>query len=79
MTLEGPIAKRKALVENVKDSAYIYCSVLRELADKVDKEGICCELTSEYMKLEQSMLNARKDYMEAWEELNAINNKEFEF
>lgn len=78
MTLEGLIAKRKTLIENVKDSAYIYCSVLRELADKVDKEGECV-LDSEYQKLEQSMLNARKDYMEAWEELNAINNKEFEF
>lgn len=76
MTLEGLIARRTALVENVKDSAYIYCSVLKELADKIDKEGNCV-LNSEYRKLEQSMLNARKDYMEACEALNAINNKDF--
>ena len=78
MTLEGLISKRKGLIENVKDSAYIYCAALRDLADKVDKEGSCV-LNSEYQKLEQSMLNARKDYMAAWEELNAINNKDFEF
>ena len=76
MTLEELIEKRKALIENVKDSAYIYVESLRKLADKVDKEGDCL-LNDEHMRLEQSMLNARKEYMECWEELKAINTKDF--
>lgn len=78
MTLEGLIQKRKGLAANVRDASIIYARSLRKLADKVDKEGDCV-LDNEFKMLEQAMLNDRKNYQEAWEELNAINNRDFEF
>lgn len=78
MTLEGLIEKRKNLIANVRDAAIIYAGSLRKLADKVDKEGDCV-LDNEFKMLEQAMLNDRVAYQEAWEELNAINSKDFEF
>ena len=78
MTLEGLIKKRKDLIENLRDASIVYAGSLRKLADKVDKEGDCV-LDNEFKMLEQAMLNDRKAYMEAWEELNAINSKDFEF
>lgn len=77
MTLEGLIAERKRLQANVEDASQNLVTATEALTKKL-KIGSGFMLHADWLYLDQAVLNARKDYMEAVEELSIFNGKDFE-
>lgn len=77
MTLEGLIAERKRLQANVEDTSQNLVTAMEALTKKL-KIGSGFMLHADWLDLDQAVLNARKDYMEAVEELAIFNGKDFE-